>query len=121
VQREQEGESPAHRARGAPDHRRGAVDHHDQHDDDLDDPAAASADLTARHRSEAALRSPNSSAHLSADDGASDQLRCRVPRLLHPPASPDLDCPDIGRHNFTVLRPDPHRFDADHDGIGCEA
>jgi hypothetical protein len=36
----------------------------------------------------------------------------------------DLDCPDVGRSNFTVRwdvqDPDPHRFDADHDGIGCE-
>jgi hypothetical protein len=36
------------------------------------------------------------------------------------PPPPDLDCPDIGRHNFTVLAPDPHRFDGDKDGIGCE-
>ena len=38
-----------------------------------------------------------------------------------PPPPPDLNCPDVGRHNFTVRQPDPHRFDADHDGIGCEA
>jgi micrococcal nuclease len=47
--------------------------------------------------------------------------RPSVPRLLHPAATPDLNCADIGRHNFTVLPPDAHRFDADHDGIGCEA
>lgn len=34
--------------------------------------------------------------------------------------TPDLDCPDMGHSNFTVLPPDPMRFDADHDGIGCE-
>ncbi|MBD3886818.1 excalibur calcium-binding domain-containing protein [Phormidium tenue FACHB-886] len=36
------------------------------------------------------------------------------------PAPPDLDCADIGSKNFTVLPPDPHRFDRDKDGIGCE-
>jgi hypothetical protein len=33
---------------------------------------------------------------------------------------PDLDCEDIPSRNFEVLQPDPHGFDADKDGIGCE-
>jgi len=33
---------------------------------------------------------------------------------------PDLDCGDIAQKKFTVLQPDPHRFDSDKDGIGCE-
>lgn len=33
---------------------------------------------------------------------------------------PDLDCPDISYRRFEVRPPDPHRFDGDHDGIGCE-
>lgn len=36
------------------------------------------------------------------------------------PPPPDLDCSDIPYRNFTVLQPDPHRFDRDKDGIGCE-
>lgn len=43
------------------------------------------------------------------------------PDFCIPPSPPDLDCPDIGRKRFTVLAPDPHRFDADSDGIGCES
>jgi len=43
------------------------------------------------------------------------------PGLCIPPSPPDLDCADIGPKNFTVLPPDSHRFDADNDGIGCEA
>jgi hypothetical protein len=42
------------------------------------------------------------------------------PDFCIPPPPPDLDCPDIDTREFTVLPPDPHRFDADHDGIGCE-
>jgi hypothetical protein len=33
---------------------------------------------------------------------------------------PDLDCSDIKERNFQVLSPDPHGFDGDGDGIGCE-
>jgi hypothetical protein len=37
------------------------------------------------------------------------------------PPPPDLDCGDITQKNFTVRQPDPHRFDRDKDGVGCEA
>lgn len=37
-----------------------------------------------------------------------------------PPPPPDLNCPDISYRNFTVQQPDPHGFDRDSDGIGCE-
>jgi hypothetical protein len=37
-----------------------------------------------------------------------------------PPPPPDLDCGDISARNFRVRPPDPHRFDGDRDGIGCE-
>jgi hypothetical protein len=41
------------------------------------------------------------------------------------PPPPDLDCKDIPYRNFRVLwdvpDPDPHHFDGDHDGIGCES
>jgi hypothetical protein len=42
------------------------------------------------------------------------------PTVCIPPPPPDLDCGDIPYRNFKVLPPDPHRFDGDHDGIGCE-
>ena len=38
-----------------------------------------------------------------------------------PSPPPDLDCGDISFRRFTVLPPDPHRFDGDHDGVGCES
>jgi len=43
------------------------------------------------------------------------------PTVCIRPAPPDLDCGDIPYRKFTVLAPDPHRFDADDDGIGCES
>lgn len=42
------------------------------------------------------------------------------PEICIPPAPPDLDCGDITERRFRVLQPDPHRFDGDKDGIGCE-
>ncbi len=37
-----------------------------------------------------------------------------------PSPPPDLDCGDIPHKNFRVLALDPHRFDGEGDGIGCE-
>jgi hypothetical protein len=42
------------------------------------------------------------------------------PTVCIPPPPPDLDCGGVVFRWFTVLEPDPHRFDGDHDGIGCE-
>jgi micrococcal nuclease len=44
------------------------------------------------------------------------------PTVCIPPPPPDLDCGDIPYRNFPVDHRygDPHRFDGDQDGIGCE-
>ncbi|GBD09227.1 hypothetical protein HRbin22_01476 [Candidatus Thermoflexus japonica] len=44
------------------------------------------------------------------------------PTVCIPPPPPDLDCGDIPYRNFPVDHRygDPHRFDGDKDGIGCE-
>jgi endonuclease YncB( thermonuclease family) len=42
------------------------------------------------------------------------------PGVCIAPPPPDLDCPQISHRRFQVLPPDPHRFDSDSDGIGCE-
>ena len=42
------------------------------------------------------------------------------PDVCIPPPPPDLDCGDVAARGFRVLPPDPHRFDGNHDGIGCE-
>jgi micrococcal nuclease len=50
------------------------------------------------------------------------QTRCdpSYPTVCIPPPPPDLDCADIRYRHFKVLAPDPHHFDGNHDGIGCE-
>lgn len=42
------------------------------------------------------------------------------PDVCIPPPPPDLDCRDIPYRRFRVLPPDPHGFDRDRDGVGCE-
>jgi micrococcal nuclease len=42
------------------------------------------------------------------------------PTVCIPPPPPDLDCADVSYTNFEVKSPDPHGFDGDDDGIGCE-
>ena len=43
------------------------------------------------------------------------------PDVCIPVYPPDLDCGEIQFANFKVLSPDPHGFDGDKDGIGCES
>jgi micrococcal nuclease len=42
------------------------------------------------------------------------------PTVCIPPPPPDLDCRQIPFRRFQVLPPDPHRFDPESDGVGCE-
>jgi hypothetical protein len=46
------------------------------------------------------------------------------PTVCIPPPPPDLDCSDISYRNFRVRwdvpNPDPHHFDGNRNGVGCE-
>jgi micrococcal nuclease len=42
------------------------------------------------------------------------------PTVCIPPFPPDLDCSDVPHKRFRVVGTDPHGFDGDRDGIGCE-
>jgi hypothetical protein len=55
-------------------------------------------------------------------EGGAEQTKCdsSYPDVCIPPPPPDLDCGDVSYHNFEVRSPDPHGFDKDNDGIGCE-
>ncbi len=43
------------------------------------------------------------------------------PSVCIPAGGPDLDCGDVPHRRFAVLAPDPHRFDGNGDGVGCES
>ena len=49
-----------------------------------------------------------------------NQCDSSYPSVCIPPYPPDLDCGEIGYSNFRVVPPDPHGFDRDRDGTGCE-
>ena len=42
------------------------------------------------------------------------------PDMCIPPPPPSLNCDDVDDTNFEVVGSDPHGFDGDNDGIGCE-
>ncbi len=42
------------------------------------------------------------------------------PGVCIPPAPPDLDCGQVEHRRFRVVGADPHAFDGDGDGVGCE-
>jgi micrococcal nuclease len=42
------------------------------------------------------------------------------PDLCIPSPPPDLECGEIQFRRFEVVPPDPHGFDGDQDGVGCE-
>ncbi len=52
--------------------------------------------------------------------GSSAKCAPSYPEKCIPPPPPKLECSDVGLKNFLVLPPDPHHFDPDKDGIGCE-
>jgi hypothetical protein len=64
--------------------------------------------------------SPASPARTPADPEPEPTSDCRRrPRRLYPP--PPRTAATSRAGTFTVIGDDPHRFDSDNDGIGCEA
>jgi micrococcal nuclease len=60
---------------------------------------------------------------IQTEDTKKDDSDCdsSYPDVCIPPYPPDLNCDDISKNNFEVLSPDPHGFDREEDGIGCES
>lgn len=57
----------------------------------------------------------------ASSDGDEDQsCDSSYPDVCIASPPPDLNCDDISDKNFEVVSPDPHGFDRDGDGIGCE-
>jgi hypothetical protein len=79
-------------------------------------PAPAPTTAIATTAAEPTPPAPTTASTATAASGCDPSY----PTVCIPPAPPDLDCKDIPYRGFTVLPPDPHRFDGDHDGIGCE-
>jgi micrococcal nuclease len=80
-------------------------------------PANPPAPASVRHTSSVSSGSAQNAPVNTGGGGGCDPS---YPGVCIPPPPPDLDCGDISYRGFTVLPPDPHHFDGDHDGIGCE-
>jgi micrococcal nuclease len=55
------------------------------------------------------------------DGGGGGNCDPSYPGTCIPAYPPDLDCGEISDRNFDVIGSDPHGFDGDNDGIGCES
>lgn len=73
------------------------------------------------YQSAPSTQSSTPSTKSSTSSQSSSKCDPSYPDFCIPPPPPDLDCKDIPQKRFTVLQPDPHRFDGDKDGIGCES
>jgi hypothetical protein len=54
------------------------------------------------------------------DNGTDTTCHPSYPDECIPPPPPNLNCDDVDATNFEVVGSDPHGFDGDNDGIGCE-
>jgi hypothetical protein len=88
-------------------HDRAGAHHHGQ--DDHHDPTAQAGTTTTQRRVTTTTKAPTRNCDPS------------YPDFCIPPPPPDLNCADIGETDFTVQGADPHGFDGDHDGVGCES
>jgi hypothetical protein len=52
---------------------------------------------------------------------ATSECDSSYPDTCIPSTPPNLNCGDIPDKDFQVLSPDPHGFDRDGNGIGCES
>jgi micrococcal nuclease len=61
---------------------------------------------------------PNTQIDATTDN---DECNSSYPDACIQSPPPNLNCGDISDKRFEVLPPDPHGFDRDEDGIGCES
>jgi micrococcal nuclease len=64
---------------------------------------------------------PTTTTTMAATTTAPANCHSSYPDFCIPSPPPDLNCGDISFKNFTVLPPDPHGFDGNNDGVGCES
>jgi hypothetical protein len=85
--------------------------------------AAAKAEAEEAQRKAAEEAAAKKAAEEQAAAAASSSCDPSYPGVCIPPRSQvgDLDCGDVDHSNFQVRQPDPHGFDRDRDGVGCES
>ena len=66
------------------------------------------------------MTNANESSNSESKANSTEGCDSSYPEICITTYSAKLICSDIPFRNFTVLLPDPHAFDSDGDGIGCE-
>jgi hypothetical protein len=83
------------------------------------------ADETSIQSSKSTSSSPSTSTTppKTSTPKSDEQDNCdsSYPDFCIPSPPPNLNCPDISQKRFTVSGSDPHGFDRDNDGVGCES
>jgi len=85
--------------------------------------AGRGCDLVAAPLPTQPVRAPEATVPLEPAPTSPPSGNCHpsYPGVCIPPPPPDLDCGDIPYRRFQVVGDDPHRFDGDGNGIGCES
>ncbi len=68
----------------------------------------------------AAEPAPTTTEAINAFSGSTD-CDPSYPDVCIPSPPPDLDCGEISHRRFRVVGDDPHGFDGNNDGVGCES
>jgi hypothetical protein len=55
------------------------------------------------------------------ENSGGNECDSSYPDVCIPPPPPDLNCADVSGKRFSVQGSDPHGFDRDNDGVGCES
>jgi hypothetical protein len=86
-------------------------------------PPEESGTIGLNDESEQNGTSNNSDDNSDDNGGGGDGDDCdnSYPDVCIPPPPPVLDCSDIDEEDFEVRGSDPHGFDSNGDGVGCEA
>jgi PKD repeat protein len=87
--------------------------------DSVGQTASDSIEITVEE--EPPMEEPPTLEELLAEETQETSCDSSYPGMCIPPPPPNLTCDDVGARNFEVVSPDPHGFDGDNDGIGCES
>ena len=80
----------------------------------------ATAELTVRPVTATPLLFANSTSVVATKTRIDSECDPSYPGVCIKPPPPTLTCRDVPYRRFAVQPPDPHRFDPNKDGIGCE-
>jgi hypothetical protein len=89
-------------------------------EESLDDGSPGSSDQDSGSSSSSGPSSQQEE-EVRVDEEQENDCDPSYPDTCIPSPPPDLNCGDVSEEDFRVREPDPHGFDGDNDGVGCES